>query len=159
MSDPSFALPRLPAEPCRAPAGLIDGLGCEPRQVLRAANYLCVFASESEVAALRPDLRALADLHPCAVIATAPGTDCDFVSRFFAPSFGIDEDPVTGSAHCTLVPFWSERLGRRRLRARQLSKRGGEISATLTTTHVVLEGACTLFLQGNILLADTLPGR
>jgi predicted PhzF superfamily epimerase YddE/YHI9 len=90
-------------------------------------DYFAVFDQEQDVVALAPDFGIIAELDAHGVIVTAPGDDCDFVSRYFAPRVGVPEDPVTGSTHCALVPYWSKRLGRRILRARQLSKRGGEL--------------------------------
>ncbi|MGE5241470.1 MAG: PhzF family phenazine biosynthesis protein, partial [Bacteroidota bacterium] len=97
--------PADPARPCAAPPALVTGLGRPPREVLVARNYVAMYDDEETVRTLKPDFRVLATLDQHGVIATAPGTDCDFVSRFFAPKFGIDEDPVTGSAHCTLAPL------------------------------------------------------
>lgn len=144
--------PALPAAPCNAPAALAEGLGAAPQETLVGSNYLAVFDSEADVKALAPDMAVLATLHPHGVIATAPGTNdgIDFVSRFFAPSFGIPEDPVTGSAHCTLVPYWSERLERDHLVARQISPRGGELICDARGDRVGLAGKAVLFLEGTI---------
>lgn len=147
--------PSLPAEPCVDEvvlAALRDGLGREPREVRRATNYLVVFDHEADVAALTPHMTAIAALHPYGVIATAPSATggVDFVSRYFAPSFGIPEDPVTGSAHCTLVPYWSERLGRDHLAARQISARGGELICDAQGNRVRLAGRAVLYLEGTI---------
>src|SRR5580658_9328186 len=117
---------RPPAE-CPVDPGLIDALGAKPREILGARDYLCVFDTEEEVRALAPHMDKLAAIDRFACIVTAPGTDCDFVSRFFAPAKGVPEDPVTGSAHCTLIPYWSKRLGKPKLFARQISRRGGEL--------------------------------
>jgi predicted PhzF superfamily epimerase YddE/YHI9 len=87
-----------------------------------------------------------------AVIVTAPGNDCDFVSRFFAPAKGVPEDPVTGSAHCTLIPYWARRLGKEKLLARQISKRGGELNCELRGGRVEIAGQAALYLQGEIVL-------
>src|SRR6185436_4850490 len=107
-----------------APAVLLDALGGNPREVRKGVrDYLVVYGSEAEVLALRPEFAALATLDGASVIVTAEGDEADFVSRFFAPSHGVDEDPVTGSAHCVLTPYWAERLGKRALDARQVSKR------------------------------------
>lgn len=146
--------PALPADPCEAPAALVQGLGRAPREVLLASNYLAVYQTEAEIASLAPDMAVLASLHPHGVIVTAPGTapDIDFVSRFFGPSFGIPEDPVTGSAHCTLAPYWSARLGRDRLRARQISARGGELLCDLRDDRVGIAGRAVLYLEGMITL-------
>jgi predicted PhzF superfamily epimerase YddE/YHI9 len=142
--------PAYPAERCDAPAALTEGLGALPREVFRARNYLAVFDHEREVRALRPDMGRIATLEPHAVIATAPGSDADFVSRFFAPAHGVPEDPVTGSAHCTLVPYWAKRLGRSRLHARQVSSRGGDLFCADKGTRVAIGGRAVLYLEGSI---------
>ena len=144
--------PALPAVPCDAPAALAEGLGHTPQEVRLASNYLAVFETEAHIKALAPDMALLASLHPHGVIATAPGTvdGVDFVSRFFAPSYGIPEDPVTGSAHCTLVPYWSWRLGRDHLLARQISARGGELICDARGDRVGLAGRAVLYLEGSI---------
>ncbi len=144
----------FPARPPRVsppPAGLFAALGAEPREFLRARDGFCVLATEGEVAALRPDFAALARLDLHAVIATAQGGGgTDFVSRFFAPAVGVDEDPVTGSAHCTLIPFWSERLGRPRLIARQISPRGGTLRCEHRGERVGIGGQAVTYLRGDI---------
>ena len=101
--------------------------------------------------ALKPDFKALAEAASYAVIVTAPGDEHDFVSRFFIPNAGIDEDPVTGSAHCLLTPYWAETLGRTQLRARQLSARGGELGCELVDDRVRLSGRALLYARGEIL--------
>ncbi|MES1213286.1 MAG: PhzF family phenazine biosynthesis protein, partial [Singulisphaera sp.] len=108
----SMDFPAYPAEVCDVPPHLVDGLGATPQQVLSAFDLVAVFASEEEVRALAPDMRRLTQVPSRGVIVTAPGKDVDFVSRFFAPQSGIDEDPVTGSAHAILTPYWSARLGK-----------------------------------------------
>ena len=142
--------PADPAQPSVVPSALVSGLGRPPREVLLARNYVAIYDSEEIVRLLTPDFRRLATLGNHGVIATAPGKDCDFVSRFFGPQFGIDEDPVTGSAHCTLAPLWSVRLGRTALRARQISHRGGELRCELNGTRVLIGGQCAAFLTGEI---------
>jgi predicted PhzF superfamily epimerase YddE/YHI9 len=132
------------------PEGLAEALGEEPHAVLKSRDILAVFNSEAQVLALRPDFRAIADLGIHAVIVTAPGDTSDFVSRFFAPAVGIDEDPVTGSAHCTLIPYWAERLGRNELFARQVSRRGGELFCELAADRVKIGGNAALYLKGEI---------
>jgi predicted PhzF superfamily epimerase YddE/YHI9 len=112
-----------------------------------------VFDSEGDVRALQPDMAKTAALDRLGVIATAPGRDCDFVSRFFAPGAGIPEDPVTGRAHCTLVPYWSKRLGRTSLFARQVSKRGGELWCEHRGERVEIAGHAVKYLEGVIELA------
>lgn len=146
--------PSRPATACAAPETLIRGLGAKPKEVLKARDYLAVFANEAEVRALKPDFAALKTLDCLGIIATAPGSDCDFVSRFFAPGAGVDEDPVTGSAHCTLIPFWAERLGKTKLNARQVSQRGGELSCELIGERVKIGGRATLYQRGEIQIPD-----
>lgn len=119
-------------------------------RVLRANFLLAVFESAGEVQALEPDMDALRRLPAAGVIATAPGGGVDFVSRLFAPALGVPEDPVTGSAHCALVPYWAERLGRPDLRARQLSRRGGELFCSLESGRVIVGGRARTYLVGEI---------
>ncbi len=138
---------------CAVPDTLIRGLGAKPREVLKARDYLAVFVNEAEVRALKPDFAMLKTLDCLGIIATAPGSDCDFVSRFFAPGTGVDEDPVTGSAHCTLIPYWSQRLGKTKLFARQVSQRRGELFCDLADDRVRIGGHATLYLRGEILLS------
>lgn len=143
--------PAWPPQPCAAPAALGAALGREPAAVLAARDYLAVYDDPDEVAALSPNFGALAALDRFAVIATAPGrAGVEFVSRFFAPAQGVDEDPVTGSAHCSLIPYWAERLGKTRLQARQLSRRGGSLSCTLRGDRVRIAGRAILYLTGTI---------
>jgi len=145
--------PARPATPVGPPADLIAALGGKPREVLRARDHLVVFGSAAEVAALTPDFAALSKLECWAAIATAPGENgVDFVSRFFAPKQGIAEDPVTGSSHCTLVPYWAKRLGKSTLEARQISRRGGALICTLAGDRVSIAGRAALYLEGQILL-------
>jgi len=117
-------------------------------------DYMAVFDTAEQVATLTPDNSAFMDLSSRGVIATAIGRDCDFVSRYFAPAFGIDEDPVTGSAHCLLAPYWSSVLGKVQLAARQVSSRGGELACTVEPDRTVLTGSCVDYLQGEIKLPD-----
>jgi PhzF family phenazine biosynthesis protein len=145
--------PARPARPAEAPPGLISALGGAPRDVLRARDYLAVYGSAAEVAALKPDFTALAKVDCFAVIATAPAENgIDFVSRFFAPRQGIDEDPVTGSSHCTLAPYWAKRLRKSELKARQISARGGALSCALDGDRVRIGGRAVLYLEGQITL-------
>ena len=143
--------PARPAIPCAAPPGLLAALGGTPRQVLRARDYLIVYDSTAEIAALAPDLAALAKVDCWAAIVTAPGENgIDFVSRFFAPAQGVPEDPVTGSAHCTLVPYWAERLNKTELEGRQISRRGGALRCALNGDRVSLGGHAVVYLEGRI---------
>jgi len=143
--------PAWPASPADPPPGLLPALGGSPREILRARDHLAVYGSAAEVLALKPDLAALADVDCWAAIVTAPGEDgIDFVSRFFAPKQGVPEDPVTGSAHCTLTPYWAARLGKTELEARQVSKRGGALRCTLDGDRVRIAGRAVLYLEGRI---------
>jgi predicted PhzF superfamily epimerase YddE/YHI9 len=146
--------PSRPAIRCSEPEDSLRGLGAKPAFVLKSRDFLAVFATEAEVHALRPDFATLKNLECLGIIATAPGDDCDFVSRFFAPAAGVDEDPVTGSAHCTLIPYWTERLGKNRLTARQISRRGGELFCELIGDRVHIGGKAVLYLRGEIVLDD-----
>lgn len=142
--------PSRPPEPYEAPLGLIEALGRAPKEVLRARDVLALYDTEADVRALAPDFGRMAKFDAFAVMATAKGSGCDFVSRFFAPRSGIDEDPVTGSAHCTLVPFWARRLGKQRLHALQVSARGGELFCEDRGPRVHISGRAVEYLQGTI---------
>jgi PhzF family phenazine biosynthesis protein len=135
---------------CEIPNLLIQALGVEPIECYQSVDYLVVLENEKQIRDLQPDFRLLTQLKTRGIIVTAKGDHDDFVSRFFAPKKGINEDPVTGSAHCTLTPFWTERLGKNKLRARQLSKRQGEISCELKGERVQLTGNAILFSEGFI---------
>jgi PhzF family phenazine biosynthesis protein len=145
--------PSRPPKPCTVPDALVQGLGRKPLEVLKARDYFALFAKAEDVQSLKPDFGLLETLDE-KVIVTAPGTDCDFVSRFFAPTAGVNEDPVTGSAHCTLIPYWSKRLGKKKLFARQLSKRGGELFCEDAGDRVRIGGKTALYLRGEIQLTD-----
>jgi PhzF family phenazine biosynthesis protein len=142
--------------PARAPrpiecdAAVSAALGAAPSELHESRDLLAVFDSQADVEALSPDFPAVAKLNTFAVIATAPGNSCDFVSRFFAPGAGVPEDPVTGSAHCTLVPYWSTRLGKSKLHALQVSARGGELYCEHLGERVVLAGRVVEYLRGEI---------
>jgi PhzF family phenazine biosynthesis protein len=146
--------PSRPPQETAAPAGLAEALGAWPTSVLKARDFVAVFDSAAEVRALKPDLAAVARLDSFALSVTAPGTgddgDVDFVSRFFAPARGVPEDPVTGSAHCSLVPLWAARLGKTTLRARQVSPRSGELHCRLDGDRVHLAGDAVLVLTGTL---------
>jgi predicted PhzF superfamily epimerase YddE/YHI9 len=120
--------------------------------VLAARDCMAIYESEDDVRSLKPKMEFLAKLETFAVIVTAPGRRVDFVSRFFAPRQGIPEDPVTGSAHCTLVPYWAERLKKTELHALQVSSRGGELWCEYQGDRVVISGQAVLYLEGNICL-------
>lgn len=140
--------PTRKAAQAGAVAGLADALGAQPEELYGARDIMAVFATESQVRAMAPDFAALEKIQDAfAVIVTAPGDTVDFVSRFFAPKAGIPEDPVTGSAHCTLVPYWSARLGKKKLHARQVSTRGGELFCEDRGDRVSMAGRAVLFAQ------------
>jgi len=142
--------PAWPPETVEPPSSLAVALGRNPSEVLASRDFLAVYDKAADVAAIKPDFAALRRLDR-AVIVTAPGSDeVDFVSRFFAPRAGIDEDPVTGSAHCQLIPYWAKRLGKTRLAARQLSPRGGALSCALEGGRVTIAGQARLYLEGTI---------
>jgi len=142
--------PARPPKPCEIPEALALGLGQRPVEVLAADDYLAVFEDEATVRAIRPDHALLSKLDLRGVIVTAPGNDVDFVSRFFAPKLAVPEDPVTGSAHCELAPYWADRLGKSVLRARQVSKRGGHIACELRGNRVALLGSAVIFMTAEI---------
>lgn len=142
--------PSRPGTPQPPSTALANALGATPQAVFAARDTMCVFGSAAEVAALQPNMEALSALDAFAVMVTAPGEDCDFVSRFFAPKQGITEDPVTGSAHCTLIPYWAQRLGKTSLFARQISARGGELWCEDRDDRVRISGNGVLYLTGFI---------
>lgn len=142
--------PSRPPAKVEADSRLAAALGGKPVEILAARDYLVRYGSAGEVAALTSDMEALKRIDRFAFIATAPGEDCDFVSRFFAPGKGVPEDPVTGSAHCTLIPYWAKELGKTTLHARQISRRGGELFCKLAGDRVEIAGYAALFLKGQI---------
>lgn len=141
-------------EKCEEPAGLAEALGAKPSEVYAGADYMAVFENEQDVINMKPDFAALKKLPLRGVIVTAKGSSCDFVSRFFGPNVGIDEDPVTGSAHCLLTPYWTEKLNKKLMTARQVSKRGGLLFCTLDYDRVLMAGRCSDYLKGVITLQD-----
>lgn len=148
--------PSRPAVECETPAGLVEAIGKEPKKILKARDYLMVYATEDEVRDIDPNFAELLKIPTHAVIVTAPGKECDFVSRFFAPEVGVFEDPVTGSAHCTLIPYWAEVLGKTELSARQISSRGGELSCRLAGDRVKIGGRAALYMKGEIYIGEEL---
>jgi predicted PhzF superfamily epimerase YddE/YHI9 len=141
--------PPQQVQPCE---GLLEALGGNPREVWASRDYLVVYDSEAEVRALDPSMRGLMNADRFAVIVTAKGSspETDFVSRFFAPRHGVPEDPVTGSAHSTLIPFWAARLGKTSMTARQVSPRGGVLECEDRGARVRIAGRAALFLKGTI---------
>lgn len=143
--------PSRPARACETPVGLAEALGTEPVEVLESAeDLLVVLDNEHAVACVRPDFAALQQIECRGVIVTAKGAGSDFVSRFFAPRFGIPEDPVTGSAHCVLIPYWAGVLGKKELHAHQISRRGGELFCADAGDRVKIAGKAALYLEGTI---------
>lgn len=142
--------PACPPTPCEISETLAEGLGQRPIEVLAAGDYMAVFDSEATVRSIMPNQALLGQLGLRGVIVTAPGADVDFVSRFFAPKLGIPEDPVCGSAHCELAPYWANKLGRNLLTARQVSKRGGYITCELKGDRVFLSGGAVIFMEAEI---------
>ncbi|MGH8398985.1 MAG: PhzF family phenazine biosynthesis protein [Gammaproteobacteria bacterium] len=143
--------PADPPRPIVPPAGLEPALGLKPQEVLTSRiKYLLVLATANEVRQVTPNMEALMKLDQSGVIITAPGANCDFVSRFFAPRMDVPEDPVTGSAHCVLTPYWTEKLGKKKLHARQLSARGGELFCEAHGERVWITGQAVKYLEGVI---------
>lgn len=145
--------PRRKPVPCEVPALLSKALGVQVLETHSSRDLVAVLQSEETVRALRPDFTLLKQLTDVfAVVVTAKGEQHDFVSRFFAPNAGIDEDPVTGSSHSTLIPFWSERLGKTEMTAAQLSERGGTLLCKDTGERVIIGGSGVIYLSGEVIL-------
>ena len=142
--------PALAAHAVASPADIAAGLGAEPLGVYADMDYLALFKTEAQIRAIQPDMAALARLDRRGVIVTATGESVDFVSRFFCPRLGVPEDPVTGSAHCMLAPFWAERSGKTTLHAHQASARGGDVHCSVEGDRVRLSGRAVQYLEGTI---------
>ncbi len=143
----------FPAQPpiiCDAPKEIEEALGVKPLECLRSKDYVVVLYNESEVLAVKPNLNILRNLDLRGVIVTSKSDGFDFVSRFFGPKCGIDEDPVTGSAHTQLAPYWSKQLSKNMLHAKQLSSRGGELYCEISSDRVKISGKAVKYLQGEI---------
>ena len=123
-----------------------------PREIYKARDLMVVFNSEKDIRHIRPNLAKLSDLDALGIIVTAPGDQVDFVSRFFAPRAGINEDPVTGSAHCMLIPYWAERLNKNQMNALQLSKRVGALTCENRGSRVWIAGKAITYMIGDILI-------
>jgi len=135
---------------CETPIEIIQAFGKEPVEVWKSDDYIAVYENESDIVSLSPDFSILNKLECRGVVATARGEKTDFVSRFFAPRCGINEDPVTGSAHCELTPYWTKQLGKNKLSAAQLSKRGGKLQCELLGKRVLIAGKAITYLEGSI---------
>jgi PhzF family phenazine biosynthesis protein len=138
--------------PCDVPPALAEALGISPAEVLCSEDYFAVLPSEEDVRRVDPDMGLLKKVDLRGVTVTAKGKDADFVSRFFAPKYGVNEDPVTGSAHCALIPYWSGKLGKKDLLAHQVSKRGGELFCKDQGDRVVIAGRAVAYMEGTITL-------
>lgn len=150
----SLDLPSRPPMPTIVTGDLVEALGARPTYAVQARDIIAVYDDAEMVRRLKPDMNRIAALPTFAVAITAPGShddaDVDFVSRFFAPAKGVPEDPVTGSLHCSLVPYWAERLGRMQLRARQVSARSGDLACTLAGKRVELKGGAVMVIEGKL---------
>ncbi len=142
--------PARPGEPVRITEKICAAMGCAPTEAYKARDLLLVFDNRREVHELKPDFAAVEALDCFGVIATAPASGHDFVSRFFVPKGGINEDPATGSTHCTLAPYWAKRLKKSRVTGHQVSRRGGEMFCELRGKRVGIAGRAVTYLRGTI---------
>jgi len=148
--------PALPPTQIEIDEAVSAALGIRPAEMLQSKwDYIAVYENKRDVPALNPDIRAIKQIDARGIIATAPATSHDFVSRFFAPRSGVDEDHATGSAHCSLAPYWAQRLGRQSLSGHQVSPRGAEIGCTLAGDRVELTGGAVTYMRGEIILDET----
>nr|AIA14899.1 Phenazine biosynthesis-like protein [uncultured bacterium] len=142
--------PSRPVTKCNSPKGLIEAIGKQPKEILKARDYFLVYETEEDVTEIAPNFSKLLEIDAHGFIVTAKGETSDFVSRFFAPEVGVFEDPVTGSSHCNLIPYWAEKLGKTELFGRQISSRGGELFCELKGDRVKIGGNAVLYLKGEI---------
>lgn len=142
--------PSIPATICETPISIIKAFDIEPKETLKADDYLVVFENENQISSINPKFELLNQIDGRGVIITAIGEESDFVSRFFCPKYGINEDPVTGSSHCTLIPYWHEKLKKNRFHALQLSPRGGELFCEIHENRVSIGGNAICYMQGKI---------
>ena len=148
----AMVFPSREGKPVEVPELLVKGLGKRPKEVYLSRDYMAVFEREEDIRNLKLDMEALRQLDGLGVIATARGEKVDFVSRFFAPKAGVDEDPVTGSSHCTLIPYWRRILGKDELVALQLSERGGKLFCTYLGDKVKISGEAVTYFTGHIII-------
>ncbi|QXV64483.1 PhzF family phenazine biosynthesis protein [Mucilaginibacter sp. 21P] len=147
----SMDFPSRPPFAADMPDGLVTALGStQPKEVLRSRDYFLVYETEDEIRNMVPDHSLLAKIDTLGIIVTAPGNNVDFVSRFFAPAAGVPEDPVTGSAHCNLIPYWAGKLGKDQLHAYQISPRKGELWCELNGDRTMMAGKAVTYLRGSI---------
>ena len=144
--------PAMPGMDAAVPEGFTEAIGAEPVAFLRAAKNMAVFEDEATVRSIFPDFGYIKAMEGWGLIVTAPGVESDCASRFFAPHAGVDEDPVTGSAHCTIVPYWAARLGKTEIHARQVSARSGDLHCVLDCDRVRLAGQARLVIEGKFFL-------
>jgi predicted PhzF superfamily epimerase YddE/YHI9 len=142
--------PAVSGKPIAVSAQLTNALGKKPTEAFLGRDILALFDSEDEVAQLAPDFIKLSKMNCLGIIATAPGKSVDFVSRFFAPKAGINEDPVTGSAHCMLIPYWSRKTGKISLEAVQISKRQGKLTCAMKGDRVEISGNAVTYMAGEV---------
>ena len=142
--------PVQPPEICNISTRLTEGLGKAPVECLKHDDYIAVFDNEEDVLSIKPNHEALKQLDLRGVIVTAPSSEFDFVARFFAPKLGVPEDPVTGSAYTQLMPYWSDRLGKLKLQAKQLSSRGGKLLCEIKGDRVLISGRAVTYMTGSI---------
>jgi PhzF family phenazine biosynthesis protein len=142
--------PARPPQSCPASELLVRGLGLEPIEVLQSRDLLAVYRTQKDILKIVPDFQILSQLDCMGIIITAPGEKVDFVSRFFAPNVGVPEDPVTGSAHCSLIPYWAEKFDKNLMTALQLSERGGKIFCEYLGDRVKIGGKAALYMKGEI---------
>ena len=138
---------RMP-QPCEVPEELLKGFSIAPQAVLKSRDYFLVYSNQEEVEQVVPDYTHLNKVETLGIIVTAPGNESDFVSRFFVPNSAIGEDPVTGSAHATLVPYWAEQLGKNHLQAIQVSRRKGHLTCGFLGERVTIAGKAVLYMKG-----------
>lgn len=156
----SMSFPAIPLSEQSDSTAITRALGIAPESVWYGhyspdqIDYVAVFSSEQEIAKLQPVKANFREIKSRGIIATAPGDSCDFVSRYFAPNFGIDEDPVTGSAHCLLTPYWSGQLSLSEMGARQISRRGGDLTCRLMGDRVILTGSAVDYMKGEIIIQE-----
>ncbi|MBL4762555.1 MAG: PhzF family phenazine biosynthesis protein [Gammaproteobacteria bacterium] len=149
----SFITMNFPSQPpkkCETPSAIIQAFDIQPLECLQAEDYVVVYRTEEEVSAVKPNFNLLNNLNLRGVIITAESKQYDFVARYFAPKYGINEDPVTGSAYTQLVPYWSNRLSKKELHAKQLSSRGGELFCELLGNRVNIAGRAVKYMEGII---------
>ena len=140
--------PSQPPEPCATPTAIVEAFGIEPKECLRAVDYVLIFDSAEQVRSADPDMEILRSVDCRGVVISAAADDYDFVARFFAPNAGIAEDPVTGSAYTKLVPYWVKKTGKTTFHAKQVSSRGGELFCELAGDRVLIAGTAVKYLEG-----------